>query len=161
MLDSIVGAGLNYLGARHANNANRQMAQDQMGFQERMSNTSYQRAMQDMRSAGLNPMLASNLGGASSPGGSSASMMNEASGAVSSAIDARRAKAEVDNMRAQNVNLHAQTGLIQAQTKQALQSSAKSSSDSVRQWSETLGKGAKDTLPWILYALSRGRVKPR
>lgn len=41
----------------------------QMKFQREMSGTSYQRAMADMRKAGLNPMLAYSQGGASTPQG--------------------------------------------------------------------------------------------
>jgi len=51
------------------NRANAEIAQKQMDFQERMSNSAYQRAMSDMKASGLNPMLAYQQGGASTPAG--------------------------------------------------------------------------------------------
>lgn len=83
-----IGSGvLSWLGQNSANETNVQIAQEatranmamasmQMGFQERMSNTAYQRATADMRAAGINPMVAYQQGGASTPSGASGSAVS-------------------------------------------------------------------------------------
>lgn len=57
-------------------------AQKNRDYQTEMSNTQYQRAIGDLQSAGLNPMLAYSQGGAGTPSGSSASASAASSGAA-------------------------------------------------------------------------------
>ncbi len=95
-------AVLDYVGQRQTNAQNLAIAREQMSFQERMSSTAYQRATQDMRAAGINPMLAYQQGGASSPGGASARMENALGGAVATAQQARRMKADLKLLMSQD-----------------------------------------------------------
>ncbi len=72
--------------AREAMEFSQKSADTAMAFSERMSGTSYQRGMDDMRLAGLNPILAYKQGGASAPSGAQASGVS-ASGLQIPAVD--------------------------------------------------------------------------
>lgn len=72
-------------------------AQKQMKYQTQMSNTSHQRQMADLRAAGINPMLAAKLGGASTPAGASYSIPNIGLAAVEgykSGVSAKQMQAQ-------------------------------------------------------------------
>lgn len=100
-------------GSAWANQQNIKFGREQMAFQERMANTAYQRQVEDMRKAGLNPALAyGKMGGANTPPGAAPRVSNPFENVVSSALDVRRAQAEVNNLKQQNKLLKAQTDQI-------------------------------------------------
>lgn len=108
----LLEGGLSYLGQSSANRANRSSAREQMAFQERMSNTAYQRAMSDLRKAGLNPILAGKFGGATAPTGAQSTAQNAmtgATGVTARALEAKRLTSELSNLEALNAQIKSQT----------------------------------------------------
>lgn len=145
-LGNIFGGMMSQQGQASANQANINLAREQMQFQERMSNTAYQRAMADMRAAGLNPILAYQKGGASTPGGSLPNMANEMggwgpalAGAVNSAQSAFKTAADVGVAREMAPKLKAEEAVAQATVDRVKQDTATSASQ------QTLNQAAAAT----------------
>lgn len=94
-----VPAYLSYMGQQKANQANASAAQAQMDFQASQTGTSYQRAVEDMRKAGLNPMLAYSQGGAASGTGASYQSGSELGAGVASAFQAQMQRQQIASMQ--------------------------------------------------------------
>ena len=131
-LGGAIGSVLGFLGQQQtnqknwdisqaANAASAQQAQAQMDFQERMRETQYQTAVEDMKKAGLNPMLAYSQGGAGTPSGamgqvSTAKVGNTLASAVQGYQSMAMTNAELDQKDALTQNTSAQTVKTEADT---------------------------------------------
>ena len=112
---SLLGGALARRGARKQNKESIELAREQMAFQERMSSTAYQRSMADMRAAGLNPILAYQKGGASTPSGATAPVVNEMSDLAHSAKNVGQKAMEMRILKATEDNIKAKTATEMSQ----------------------------------------------
>lgn len=126
-----------FLGQEDTNKQNIALSQDQMAFQKMMSDTAHQREVNDLRKAGLNPMLSAKYGGASTPGGASAVVQNSAAASDSASLNA------------------AQVRLIDAQSKAAEAQAMASSAQAAKTVAETPGATAESGMRTIEHELAQ------
>lgn len=134
LVGPLVAGAFGYAGQHSANVANAKQAKEaeefsaaeaekNRQFQADQSATAYQRAVKDLKAAGLNPALAYQQGGASTPSGSTASgvsaRMDSSAGAginsASRAFDAMQSLSSLQTQARQRENIQASTAQSEAQ----------------------------------------------
>lgn len=129
----LISGGLSFLGGERRNNAQEAMSQRQMDWSERMSNTAYQRSMSDMRTAGLNPILAGKLGGASTPGITMPVINDTITPAVSTGLQAMQTMSNVEKQESEVSKIAQEISNLEE--------------------TRTLTQQQQDQLAWMIYKL--------
>lgn len=116
MLGSLITAGASlvggFMGMKGQESANAQTAastQAQIDFQREMATTQYQRQVEDLKAAGLNPAYGMYAGGASVPSGASYTAKNEALPVASALM----AQAQINNLEASARKTNAEASITE------------------------------------------------
>lgn len=111
-ISSALSAGASLLGGAAGNKNSAKEAQKNRDFQERMSSTAHQREVDDLRAAGLNPILSANSG-SSTPGGATSVQHDPVTPSVMASLQASTAKAQIAKLQQETLNAKVQQGVIQ------------------------------------------------
>jgi len=137
---SLIGGNAENKGIATANEANAQATRENIEFQKEMSNTAIQRRVNDLKQAGLNPMLAYQQGGASAPTGAVAHYENEKAGTANSA-------SQIAGTLISTMNMDKQRELLQAQADAAIAAGKQASAQAANISAATkLADGIRDNL---------------
>lgn len=115
-----VGAALSAAGGMWSNRQNKDMAHEQMQFQNNMSSTAHQREVADLKAAGLNPVLSGTGGmGSASAAGASATMQNPIEPAVEQGWNIYKKQVEGASAKQAIQQSRSQTNLLDASARKA------------------------------------------
>lgn len=119
VIGSIAGGLIGSSSAKKANKAAAREAELNREFQREMAQNAHQYEVEDLRKAGLNPILSAGGSGASASGGAgNAAVLNEGDSiatGVSTALQAAIAKANIQNIKADTQQKAANTQLANKQ----------------------------------------------
>lgn len=110
----IIAGGVGVAGSALSNVFQSGEADENRDFQERMSSTAHQREIEDLRKAGINPMLTALGSGSSTPGGATASVNDLGPGiskGMETAIAVKGMNADLNLKDAQTDLAHDEGGL--------------------------------------------------
>lgn len=110
---AIIAGGISAIGSlfggSSANSARAEEARKQRRWEERMSNTAHQREVADYQKAGLNPAMAYNRGGASTPSASLPNIQDTITPAINTGLAAATQRAQVLKTLAETNQINAES----------------------------------------------------